>query len=263
MADTTPLGKLSILETVNLGLLDFARSLKAILIIAVLPALLTTLLQALLSASTSDDTSMLSTVLLALPEYVIAAPFYMALLYQISRIRHSPPTPPRDSLFAGLALFKPYMITSLMLVAMLIAAGMIILSMTAQAGEGGQPVIGLAGLIGALFIALATLALSFYPLFILFDQHTGIEALKDSLTLFRSHWRRIMAVLIFPVMLVLMMQSLLLQLLGFGNVAAGEAPPTPGFLAILIIQLFSWIILGVFESVRLLLFQDLRARVAS
>jgi len=263
MAATIPFGKLSILETVNLGLTDVARSLRELLLIAAAPTLLTALYQSAVSAATADGVPIWTTALLMLPEFLISAPFYMALLYQLSRIRHSPPTPPRDALFAGLALLRPYIKTSLILVSSLLAVSIIVLGVTLQAGPDGQVVIGLAGLVGILLIIGALLALSFYPHVILFEQRSGIAALKRSLLLFRANWLRILAVLVLPMMLIMLMQSLLFQLLGLGHVTAGETPPDPGFIGTLLIQLFSWAILGIFEGVRLVLFQDLLARPAS
>jgi len=262
MADTNPFGNLTILETVNLGLLDFARSLRPILVIAALPTLITALYQMLVSAATAGGTPIWTTVALMLPEYLIAAPFYMALLYQLSRIRHTPPTPPRDAMFAGLALLRPFLMTSLILLAVLLLAG-VILSVTIQSTAEGQLNIGLAGLIGILLVYALLLAASFYPHIILFDQLSGVTALKASLALFRRYWLRALAVLVFPVMLILILQSLLLQMLGFDNVAPGEPLPSPGFITALLTQLLSWLILGIFEGVRLALFQDLRARDSS
>ena len=257
MPDTNPFGKLTILETVNRGLMDVIQVARPVLLLVILPSLLAGFYQFAVFDGIDKDTGIATYILIFTPEYLIAAPFYMAMLYLISRGRRQPATSPRDAVFAGIALFPPFVLTTLLLLLLIAAAGLL-LGLLIQV-QDGQLVIGLGGLLAILLLYLLLLALSFYPLFILFEQRTGIAALKASLGLFRSHWRRILAVLFFPVMLILLLQNLWLQLL---NATIGTEATSPGLALTLLGQMYSWVVLAVFEGVRLSLFQDLQARAA-
>jgi len=84
MAEPKAFGSYDILEIVNLGLMDFVHSLRAVLIIAAIPSLLTVLYGALVTVD--ENTSQWALIAILLPANLISAPFYMALLYQISKI---------------------------------------------------------------------------------------------------------------------------------------------------------------------------------
>jgi hypothetical protein len=257
MAEPKSFGDFDILETVNHGLMDFFHSLRPLLLIAAIPSILTVLYGALVSVD--ENTSQLALIAILLPANLISAPFYMALLYQLSRIRHSPATRPTDSLLAGVALLWPFVKTTLMVAALLIAAGLMLAPLVGLNPEG-QVVIGPLGLVVVLALLVGLIAFSFYPQVILFDQRSGVLALGDSIKLFRAHWKRCLAVLAFPAMLSLMAQVLWSQASGIDTPqAATNAGPLLSFLA----QLVSWLIIAMFESIRLVLFQDLRARNAS
>lgn len=254
MTDPKTFGNHDILEIVNLGLMDFFRSLQPLLIIAAIPSLLSVLYAAMFTVD--DSSSQLEMLAILLPANLISAPFYMALLYQLSRIRHSPPTKPVDSLLAGVALFWPFVKTTLLLAAVLIGVGMMLAPLVALNPEG-QLVIGPVGLILVVLMIVGMIAVSFYPQVVLFDQRSGVQALGDSIKLFRAHWKRCLGVMIFPAMLSLMVQVLWAQISGINTPqAAAEAGLLLSFLA----QLVSWMIIGMFEATRLVLFQDLRAR---
>lgn len=254
MADPKTFGNYDILEIVNLGLMDFFHSLRPLLIIAAIPSLLSVLYAAMVSID--DNSSQWALIAILLPANLISAPFYMALLYQLSRIRHSPPTQPVDSLLAGLALFWPFVKTTLLLAAVLIGFGLLLAPLVAINPEG-EMVIGPLGLVLILLLLAGLIAVSFYPLVVLFDQRAGIQALGDSVKLFRTHWKRCLGVMIFPAMLSLMVQVLWSQISGINTPqAAAEAGIPLLFLA----QLVSWMIIALFEATRLVLFQDLRAR---
>ncbi len=254
MADTNKLGTYSVLETVNNGLMDFTVAIRPLLVLLALPSLLTGIYQYLVFGDMGKDTSITDFAIAMIPEYLIAAPFYMALLYLISRVRHNPAATPKDSALAGIALFMPFVLTTLLVLVLVVVAALL-LSMVVQV-QDGQLVLGLPGLIAIIGLYGVLLALSFYPHIILFEQRSAVTALKESLGLFRRYWRRILAVLFFPVMLVLLLQNLWLYVV----VASSDVDQSPGLLTTLISQLVSWGILGLFESVRLTLFQDLRTR---
>jgi hypothetical protein len=254
MADTNKLGTYSVLETVHNGLMDISVAIRPLLVLLALPSLITGVYQYIVFADFQKDTPITTFVTAMIPEYLISAPFYMALLYLISRVRHEPPTTPKDSALAGVALFMPFVLTTLLVLVVVIVAALL-LSLVIQV-QDGQLVIGLPGLIAIIGLYGVLLALSFYPHIILFEQRSGITALKQSLGLFRRYWRRILAVLFFPVMLVLLIQNLWLYVV----IGTSGTDETPGLLITIISQVVSWGILGLFEAVRLTLFQDLRAR---
>ena len=254
MAAPKTFGNYDILEIVNLGLMDFFRSLRPFLIIAALPSLLSVLFTAMVN--TDENASQWALIATLVPANLISAPFYMALLYQLSRIRHSPPTSPIDSLLAGLALFWPFIKTTLLLVAMLFVVGLMLTPMVAM-NPLGQLVIGPIGLVLIAALIVGLIAVSFYPQIVLFDQRAGTPALTGSIKLFRAHWKRCLAVMLFPAMLSLMIQVLWAQASGIDT---PQAAADAGLLLSFLAQLVSWVIIGLLEATRLVLFQDLRAR---
>jgi len=257
MADPKSFGNYDILEIVNLGLMDFFHSLRPFFIIAAIPSLLTVLYSSLVTVD--ENTSQQALIAILLPANLIAAPFYMALLYQISRVHHSPATKPGDALLAGVALLWPFIKTTLLVAVLLISAGMLLTPLVGMNPEG-QVVIGPLGLVVVLVLILGLIAMSFYPQAILFNRRSGINALGDSIKLFRGHWKRCLAVLAFPAMLSLMVQMLWAQISGIDS---AQAVAEAGLLLSFMAQLVSWLVIGMFEAIRLVLFQDLRARDAA
>lgn len=250
-------GRFTITETVFRGLAGVAGIARPLALLLVIPSLLAGIYQFVAMANIDPDASLVVYLLALVPESLIAAPFYLAMLYMISRAGQPQPTGPRDAIFAGIALFRPFVLTSLLLLVLIVGGALFLGLLLAQAKDGNA-LIGLIALLVVLATYLALLGVSFYPLFILYRQLSGLAALQASLALFKAYWWRVLGVLFFPAMLVLLLQNLWLQLLAATDLTQPDS--RPGLPLTLLGQIYSWTLLAAFEGVRVTLFQDLQAR---